>query len=66
VREVMLRILTSSVWQRHPTAAAIRAVFGYIEEPTAAEARNGKRESYKVMYVYDFKLTSATFDTEKQ
>lgn len=54
LREAMLKTLAYSVWQEHPDATKIRAVFGYIMEPTAAEAALRKKESYRVLYAYDF------------
>ncbi len=65
LREAMVKMVTSPIAREHPTATTIRTIFGYIDEPTAAEAGKGKKESYKVMYVYDYKLTSAPGDTEK-
>lgn len=56
LREVMLKMLTYPIAQEHPTANTVRTIFGYIQEPTIAEARNGKKESYQVLYAYDFAL----------
>jgi len=60
LRELMVKVLTYSVWQRHPSASTIRAILGYIEEPTPAEARSGKKESYRVLYAYDFTFAPST------
>ena len=54
LREVILKMLAYSVWQEHPDAVTIRAVFGQIEEPTAAQALQGQSESYQFLYAYDF------------
>lgn len=62
LREAMVKMLTFPVGQEHPHATAIRTIFGYIEEPTVAEARKGKKESYKVLYAYDFKVGSEQAD----
>jgi hypothetical protein len=59
LREVMLKMLTYPIAREHPTATTIRTIFGYIAEPTAAEASKGKRESYNVLYAYDFNLSPA-------
>jgi hypothetical protein len=56
--EVLLKMLTRPVWQEHPKATMIRTIFGYIEEPSVVEGRKGKKESYRVMYAYDFSLSS--------
>jgi hypothetical protein len=58
LRELMLKVLTYSAWQEHSDAATIRTVFGIIEEPSAAEASQGKKESYKFLYAYDFSFPS--------
>jgi len=58
LREALLKMLTYPIGQEHPKAALIRTIFGYIEEPNAAEGRKGKKESYRVMYAYDFSLSS--------
>lgn len=56
LRELMLKMLTIPVAQDHPKATSIRTIFGYIREPTAADARKDKKESYQVLYAYDFVL----------
>ena len=65
LREVMLKMLTYSIWQTHPNATAVRAIFGYIEEPGAAEASKGKKASYKVLYAYDFDLSSSAAEADR-
>ena len=57
LREVLLKMLTYPIWRAHPSAIRIRTIFGYIDEPTATEASLGQKESYEVMYAYDFTLT---------
>lgn len=59
LREVMVKMMTYPVAREHPNATAIRTIFGAIMEPTATEARQGKKEFYKVLYAYDFTLSSA-------
>jgi len=58
LREVLLKMLTYPTVQEHPKATMIRTIFGLIEEPSVVEGRKGKKESYRVMYVYDFSLPS--------
>jgi hypothetical protein len=58
LRELMVKMLTYPVAREHPNATAIRTIFGAIMEPTATEAREGKKQSYKVLYAYDFTLPS--------
>jgi hypothetical protein len=54
LRELMVKMLAYAMWQEHPDAVAIRAVFGYVETPSAAELREGKHETYNFLYAYDF------------
>jgi hypothetical protein len=54
MREIMIKMLAYSVWQDHPEATVIRAVFGFVALPTIEEAKQGKTESYHFLYAYDF------------
>jgi hypothetical protein len=36
-----------------------RAAFGYVDLPTPAEFRQGKKESYHLLFAYDVDFTSA-------
>lgn len=58
LRQVMLEMLAYRVWQDHPKATMIRAVFGDIKEPTSLEALNGKKETYHFLHAYDFSFTA--------
>lgn len=64
LRAMMVKMLAYAVWQEHPDAVKIRAVFGYVDLPTPAEFRQGKKESYHSMFVYDVGL--ATTPTQKR
>lgn len=54
LRQVMIKMLAYSVWQDHPDATAVRAVFGFIALPKLDDARRGKPASYHFLYAYDF------------
>jgi hypothetical protein len=54
LRELILKMLAYATWQEHPRARKVRAVFGFVQIPSAAEFRRGKAESYHFMYAYDF------------
>jgi hypothetical protein len=55
-RDALVKMLAHSTWQRHPDAVTVRAFFGSITPPTAAEYRAGKRErTFDCLYVYDFR-----------
>jgi hypothetical protein len=57
LREAMLRRLAYASWRQHPNATSVRTVFGVISVPSAADYKNGERESYDVLYAYDFPLS---------
>jgi hypothetical protein len=54
LREVMIKMLAYSVWQEHPEASGVRAVFGYVSLPTIDQVKNGSAESYHFLYAYEF------------
>jgi hypothetical protein len=54
LREMLIKMLTYSVWQDHPDATRIRAVLGYVNLPTPSQFEAGKKESYEFLYAYDF------------
>lgn len=60
LRVTMLKMLSYSVWKNHPEATSIRAVFGFIREPTPDEFKHGVRESYEFLYAYDFSFSDLT------
>jgi hypothetical protein len=66
LRAMMVKMLAYSVWQKHPDATAIRAVFGYIELPGSAEAAEGKTESYRFLRAYDLKFHPPMSKPEQQ
>jgi hypothetical protein len=54
LRQVMMKMLAYSIWQQHPEALTVRAVYGFVSEPTLNEAKQGAKESYHFLYAYDF------------
>jgi hypothetical protein len=54
LREAMVKIVAYSIWQAHPDASLIRAYLGSGRLPTPAEFERGKRESYDLLFAYDF------------
>jgi hypothetical protein len=54
LREAMLKIVAYSVWQAHPDASMIRAYLGCARLPTPAEFERGKKDSYDLLFAYDF------------
>lgn len=63
LRELILKMLATAIWQRHPEAIKIRAVLGVLDLPSAAEFKAGKRETYRWLETYEF--TSADSPPEK-
>ena len=53
-RENLIRQVARAVWREHPSVLSIRALFGINLPPTIAEFEQGKRESFKVLYAYNF------------
>ena len=58
LRETMMKILAYSVWQRHPEASAIRAYLGCAHMPAPAEFQSGEKESYELLFAYNFAFTT--------
>jgi hypothetical protein len=54
LRTMMVKMLAFSVWQDHPSANKIRAVLGSVDLPSPAYFRFGCKNSYLVLFVYDF------------
>jgi hypothetical protein len=54
VRQGMIKLLAYVVWRDHPDVSMIRAIFGAVNVPTAAEFERGRKESsYQVLSAYD-------------
>ena len=62
MREIMIKMLAYSVWQDHPDATVVRAVFGFVALPSIEEAKQGKTESYHFLYAYDFSFRDHSGD----
>jgi hypothetical protein len=58
LREAMLRRLAYASWQQHRDATLVRTVFGIVNVPSLGDYKNGERESYDVLYAYDFHFSS--------
>ena len=56
LRELLVKMLAQSIWRQHPEVKTIRAVFGSTRLPSLSEFEHGKRESYDLLYAYDFSL----------
>jgi hypothetical protein len=54
LRVMLVKMMAYAVWQEHPDAVKIRAVFGYVDLPSVAEFRSGEKESYHFLFGYDF------------
>lgn len=54
LRETMIKIVAYSVWQAHPDASTVRAYLGCGHLPTPAEFERGGKESYELLFAYDF------------
>ncbi len=59
LRVMMVKMMAYDIWQEHSEAVKARAIFGYVDLPTPAEFREGKRESYHSLFAYEIDFTSA-------
>lgn len=57
LREHIIRTMASSVWLEYPDALEIRAVFGTVQPPSINGFKSGERETYHVLFGYDFART---------
>lgn len=60
LREAILKMLAYSTWREHPNATMIRAVFGSVHFPEPADFEKGRKETYKVLYAYEFSFSAET------
>ncbi len=59
MRELMMKLMAFSVWQQHPDAVSIRAILGWLQQPTVAEYKAGTRAAYEFLYAYDFNMSGS-------
>jgi hypothetical protein len=60
LRETMCKMMAFSVWRHHPGASLIRVVFGLVNPPSIADFERGQKESYEVLFAYDFTFPAPT------
>jgi hypothetical protein len=56
LRETMLKMMAFEIWEQHPDAAVIRAVFGFVNLPSISDFERGEKESYQFLFAYDFRF----------
>jgi hypothetical protein len=56
LRETIFKVMAFSVWREHPDASVIRTVFGFMNIPGVRDFEHGKKETYEVLYAYDFRF----------
>jgi hypothetical protein len=66
LREGLIKMLARSVWQAHPHAKSIRAVFGSVRLPSISEFEAGKKPSFEFLSAYDFSLKADAAKSEAQ
>ena len=59
MREILIKLIASSIWRQHPDAVLIRGILGSLTIPTVQEYEEGKRASHEFMYAYDFRVTQS-------
>ncbi len=65
-RQGLIKSLVYAVWREHPDVSTVRAIFGILSFPTAAEFAQGRKESYRVLYAYDVMQESNRASTPRQ
>ena len=58
LRTMMVKMLAFAVWKDHPSANKIRAVLGSVDLPSPADFRLGRKESYRVLFAYEFDFSA--------
>jgi hypothetical protein len=66
LREHVVKTLARSVWREQPEVKTIRALLGKMVQPTIADFERGKKESYELLYAYDFSLGSDSAEPSNQ
>jgi hypothetical protein len=56
LREVVVKMLALSVWRQHPDVRKVRAIFASVNVPTITEFEQGKAETSKPMFTFDFSV----------
>ncbi len=54
MREILVKTLAQSIWNKHPELKSVRAIVGSVRLPSIHEFEEGQRESYEFLYAYDF------------
>ncbi len=54
LRELIMRMLATSVWRENPEAVDVRVIFGLVRLPDLAAFKRGDRETYDTLFAYDF------------
>lgn len=66
LREVMVKMLASSIWREHPDVKKIRAIFGSVNPPSISDFEQGKRESFQPLFSFDFSLRNGENQSTSQ
>ncbi len=53
LRDGMIKFLVHAAWRDHPNLSSVRAVFGIVNFPPAADYAHGQAESYRVLCAFD-------------
>lgn len=54
LRELIIKMIATTVWRAHPDVSMVRAVFGISRVPTAEQFRRGTKDPDRFLYAYDF------------
>jgi hypothetical protein len=56
-REYLIKKVAAVVWREHPDVVTMRVSLAQREQPTIGNYEQGKRETYSLLYIYDFSLS---------
>jgi hypothetical protein len=56
-REHIIKKLAAVIWREHPDAVTMRVSLAQREQPTITDYERGRRETYSILYIYDFSLS---------
>lgn len=57
IRQLVVKMLVQSAWQRYPGVVHVKAVLGRVQLPNPAEYKRGERASAEFLYAFDFSLS---------
>lgn len=57
LREYMIKKLAAVIWRDHPEVVTMRASLLQMVQPAISDYKRGQKETYALLYAYDFSLS---------